>query len=77
MNDQLSMRLAMLKQEFANGQMRIQELEQQELTLREALLRLSGAIEVLEEIMGGQLPMGAAEPRSADAIPKPLARLPG
>ena len=77
MSDQLSTRLAMLKQEFAKGQMRLRELEQQEVTLREGLLRLSGAIEVLEEIVGAQLSMGAPEPRSQEAIPTPLSRLSG
>lgn len=77
MSDQLSTRLAMLKQEFAKGQMRLRELEQQEVTLREGLLRLSGAIEVLEEIVGGQFSVGAAEPRSPEAIPTSLSRLSG
>lgn len=77
MGDQLSARLAMLKQEFAKGQMRLRELEQQEVTLREGLLRLSGAIEVLEEIVGGQMPMGTIDPRSPEAIPTSLSRLSG
>lgn len=77
MSDQLTTRLAMLKQEFMTGQRRLQELEQQEVALREALLRLSGAIEVLDEIVAGQVPRGSTAPQPGEAISPILTRLPG
>ena len=48
---QLQLRLEQLKKEFEAGQARFQELERQQLLLRERLLRISGAIQVLEELL--------------------------
>jgi len=47
--DQITARLEELKQEYARGQTRLQELEIQQAALRETLLRISGAIQVIEE----------------------------
>jgi len=49
MREQLQARLEELKQEFEAGQARLRELEAQEARLRETMLRISGAIQVLEE----------------------------
>lgn len=49
MQQQFEKRLQELKQEFETGQVRLQELVRQEQVLRETLLRISGAIQVLEE----------------------------
>jgi predicted nuclease with TOPRIM domain len=49
MREQLQARLEGLKQEFEAGQARLRELEAQEARLRETMLRISGAIQVLEE----------------------------
>jgi len=49
MQQQLEKRLHDLKQEFETGQVRLQELVRQEQALRETLLRISGAIQVIEE----------------------------
>ena len=49
MLEQLKARLQTLKNEFNTGRVRLSELEQQETSLRETLLRISGAIQVLEE----------------------------
>lgn len=49
MRTQLQQRLQELKQEFAAGQARTRELEAEQQRLRETLLRISGAIQVLEE----------------------------
>ena len=46
---QLEIRLQSLKNEFAVGQQKLAELEAQEANLRNTLLRISGAIQVLEE----------------------------
>lgn len=49
MQEQLRNRIAELKAEFEKGQARLQESEAQAAALRQVLLRLSGAIQVLEE----------------------------
>jgi len=51
MHDQLERRLAQLKSEFETGQARLRNLSQQQAHLQETLLRISGAIQVLEELM--------------------------
>ncbi len=51
MREQMQARLATLKQEFETGQARHQELDRQQMSLRETLLRISGAIQVLEELL--------------------------
>jgi len=51
MREQLQARLIELKQEFETGQHKLHELERQEAYLRETLLRISGAIQVLEEML--------------------------
>lgn len=51
MKKQIQSRLEELKKEFETGQARLQELEVQESRLREAMLRISGAIQVLEEML--------------------------
>jgi len=49
MKEQLEQRLADLKTQFECGQKVLGEMETQVLNLRNTLMRLSGAIEVLEE----------------------------
>ena len=51
MIEQVQARLAALQQEFATGQVQLRELGQQETKLRETMLRISGAIQVLEELL--------------------------
>jgi hypothetical protein len=51
MREQLQSRLIILKREFEVGQAQIQDLERQTTHLRETLLRISGAIQVLEELL--------------------------
>lgn len=52
MQEQLQKRLDELKKEFETGQTHLQNLEVQQAKLRETLLRISGAIQVLEEELG-------------------------
>ncbi len=47
---QLDQRLQSLKTEFESGQKMLAELEAKQTNLRETLLRISGAIRVLEEL---------------------------
>ncbi|OPY51770.1 MAG: hypothetical protein A4E48_01414 [Methanosaeta sp. PtaU1.Bin060] len=49
MRDQLEKRLSELKKEFEEGQKMLSELESRRENLRQSLLRISGAIQVLEE----------------------------
>jgi len=51
MSQQLQDRLDVLKKEFETGQARLRELGIQESMLRETLLRISGAIQVIEELL--------------------------
>lgn len=54
MREQLEQRLEELKKEFETGQARLREVEMQEARLRETLLRISGAIQVLEEALAAE-----------------------
>jgi predicted nuclease with TOPRIM domain len=49
MKEQLENRLAELKSEFEAGQKMMTELESKQSNLRDTLLRISGAIQILEE----------------------------
>ena len=50
MKTQVQERLSQLKSEFEKGQHRLQELENETASLKQTLLRISGAIQVLEEL---------------------------
>jgi predicted nuclease with TOPRIM domain len=54
LREQLQTRLDELKREFETGQARLREMESAQLNLRETLLRISGAIQVLEETLAAQ-----------------------
>ncbi|MBD0320849.1 MAG: hypothetical protein ICV87_10980 [Gemmatimonadetes bacterium] len=54
MQDQIAARLAELKQDYARGQARLQELDAQQAAVRDTLLRIAGAIQVLEELTDRQ-----------------------
>jgi len=51
MEEQLQKRLEELKKDFEIGQSRLKELETEQAYVRETLLRISGAIQVLEEAL--------------------------
>lgn len=50
MNDQVQVRLDALRKELEAGQQRMHDLERQLAQVRDTMLRISGAIQVLEEI---------------------------
>ena len=52
MEETVQARLELLRREFETGQQRLAELETQRAQLTETLLRISGAIQVLEELTG-------------------------
>lgn len=51
MSDRLEKRLRGLKAEFDSGQKVLAELEARQANIRNTLLRISGAIQVLEELL--------------------------
>lgn len=51
MREQLEQRLDELKNEYQNGQQVLAEVEGKRAEVRETLLRISGAIQVLEEVL--------------------------
>ncbi len=73
MKEQLQQRLEELKKEFETGQARLRELESEQAYTREVLLRISGAIQVLEEALVNEAkPDEAAAPDSpaAEQVPE-------
>ena len=67
MKDQLQRRLDDLKAEYEAGQKMLADLEIKQATLRETLLRIAGAVQVLEEELGREDP----PPDAAPAVPTP------
>lgn len=67
MQEQMQSRLLELKREYELGDRRLRDLVQQEAAVRETLLRISGAIQVLEELLvaGACGPVTDPEPASA------------
>ena len=62
-------RLGTLRAEFEAGQRRLAEVEAEQANLRSTLLRISGAIQVLEEELGAGAAGPAAPPEVDDAGP--------
>lgn len=60
MREQLKQRLASLKAEFEAGQKALADLESRAADVRNTLLRISGAIQVLEEELRKAGPEGAS-----------------
>jgi len=50
MHDQVQVRIEALRKELELGQQRMQDLERQLTQVRDTMLRISGALQVLEEI---------------------------
>ena len=56
MNEKLRNRLQELRQEYSAGQKVLAELQSKQAELHQSLLRISGAIQVLEELSHGEAP---------------------
>ena len=67
MQQQIQTRLEVLKKEFETGQAKLRELEMQQSHLRETLLRISGAIQVLEEMIQPAKPNEEPVPRDSSS----------
>ena len=52
MKEQLEARLAELQRDFDLGERQLRDVEAQQAQLRDTLLRISGAIQVLRELLG-------------------------
>ncbi|HET7462098.1 MAG TPA: hypothetical protein VFJ82_12655 [Longimicrobium sp.] len=71
MREALEARLEALRQEREKGEQMLGELQARQAALRDTLLRISGAIQVLEEQLGDGAP-APADP-AADALHTPEA----
>ena len=70
MREQAEGRLSELRAELQKGQQVLAELEARQAELRQTLLRISGAIQVLEELLSGTAPAEGMLLRPAgDPIP--------
>ncbi|KFA94820.1 hypothetical protein [Archangium violaceum] len=69
MRQQMEERLAQLKSELQNGERMMSELSSKQLTLQQTLLRISGAIQVLEELLAqsASIPPGSGSSSCAPA----------
>ena len=67
MGTHIHTRLAELRAEFETGQVELAKLEQQRIYLHETLLRIGGAIQVLEELLVDEPASGqnGAQPAAA------------
>ncbi len=75
MKQQLEQRLTALKAEFESGQKMLGELEAKQTNLKETLLRISGAIQVLEELLA-QTPAPVEDNSDHSSDVEPIMALP-
>jgi hypothetical protein len=61
MRELVESRLSALKTEYEKGQIHLQRLQGQLTSLQETMLRISGAILVLQEILASPAPLTAAD----------------
>ena len=64
MQERIQTRLTELREEYASGQKVMAELQSRQAELHQTLLRISGAIQVLEEMLPGADPAIAESPES-------------
>jgi hypothetical protein len=70
MKDEAAGRLETLKQEFELGQEKLRDMARQEAALRETMLRISGAMQVLEELLAADAAPQASNVESFAAAAK-------
>jgi hypothetical protein len=71
---QVQARLAALRQEYQVGEEQLRDLARRELALRETMLRIAGAIQVLEEVLSTAQ---EGRPAPAPGAPDATAAAPG
>lgn len=69
MREQAEARLEALRREYETGQKMLADLEGRRLELQQTVLRLSGAIQVLEELLTGDEPSGRSGTPAEVAAP--------
>jgi hypothetical protein len=62
MKEQITRRLEELRAEFEVGQTMLTELDARQVNLKNSLLRIGGAIQVLEELVNKHEPVADEEP---------------
>jgi predicted nuclease with TOPRIM domain len=67
MRETIEQRLDLLKKEFEKGQTKLRDVQLQQSKLHETLLRISGAIQVLEELLAEDEQVEQADVRSIEA----------
>ena len=72
MKEQLEQRLNELKSEYQAGQKMLAELEAKQANLQQTLLRISGAMQVLEELLGAEAQPNANTVMPTDAPAAPV-----
>ena len=75
MREQMQERLAALRREFESGRRMLGELEARQADLQQTLLRIGGAVQVLEELLdaAGERP-GAGDPTVPRTATRPATR---
>lgn len=71
MKHQLEHRLKELRSEFESGQKTLAELETKQMNLRNNLLRISGAIQVLEEELAIEGKPESDDAKQFEEVPEP------
>ncbi|MFL5576749.1 MAG: hypothetical protein ACJ79S_12350 [Gemmatimonadaceae bacterium] len=74
MQEQLRARLALLKRELEVGQVELEKVEQRRTYLRETMMRIGGAIQLLKELLSER---PAERDGTAGELPPPTARTNG
>lgn len=62
MQEQIQLRIQSLRKELETGQAALQQVERQRTYLCETILRITGAIQVLEELLAGDINTSSREP---------------
>lgn len=69
MREQIKTRLNELRREFETGQTELQQLQLREAHLREMMVRISGAIQVLEELLAQPEGEPESQAKPAQVLP--------
>lgn len=72
MKQQLEQRLKELRSEFESGQKAFAELEHRQVELESTLMRISGAIQVLEEELAKESEPDSENASQFEEIPEPV-----
>ena len=71
MRDDAVKRLTRLQADYEQGQARLLQLEQQAAGLRETLLRISGAVQILEELLSSESRTENGQPQDSETLTVP------